>query len=266
MKLLTYGLSFAALAAAAPALAQSDRADQAPSGERWGITVTPRYQQLFFLPNIDADGAESMSTYGLSVAARSPDARFGVMATYMRGRASGTYTYDDDFFTGDYDYRASRREIALTGEYTPRESNVTLMFGYHNFRARNRETLINPGPGNSETGDYRFTVNAAEFGLRFNSRLGVDSPHSLSAQFAFGIGPGRARVNVTEVFGGVTTVTNTNESGTGYVGDIALGYNVFLSDRVAIGARLRGYVWYVDAANADPIFAAAPEINLTFRF
>ncbi len=80
MKSLTIALSFAALAAAAPALAQSDPADQG-SGERWGITVTPRFQELFFLPTIDADGAESMHTYGLSVAARSPDARFGVMAT-----------------------------------------------------------------------------------------------------------------------------------------------------------------------------------------
>ena len=67
-----------ALAAATPVAAQDAQ------NSRWNFTITPRYQQLFFLPNYDAESLESLSSYGLSLAARSPDGRFGVMATVMR--------------------------------------------------------------------------------------------------------------------------------------------------------------------------------------
>lgn len=252
-----------ALAVSTPAAAQDG---EAGASNGWTVTVTPRYQKLFFLPDIEADGLESMDTWGASIAARSPDGRFGVMATYMRGRGDGVYTYDDGLFSGDYDYRARRNEFAVMGEFTPSESNVTLIAGYHRLSAGNDEVLINAAPGEAETGSLRFSVDAAEFGVRFNSRLGANSRHSLSAQFALGIGPGRVRATVTETFGGTTTVTNVRESGTGYVGDIALGYNVFLTNRIAVGTRVRGYVYYVDTDSSDPIFAVAPELNLTFRF
>ena len=151
--------------------------------------------------------------------------------------------------------KARRDELAITGEFTPSEANVTLMAGYHRFTARNDETLLNPAPGDSEVGAYRFSIDAAEIGLRLNSRLGANSRHSISAQFALGVGPGRARVNVREVFGGVETLTVESDSGTGYMGDIALGYNVFITDNVAIGTRIRGYVFYIDADidEVDPI-------------
>jgi hypothetical protein len=256
-------------ATSTPAWAQTEElVDEGDDSGRWSVTVTPRYQKLFFLPGLESDGLESMDSWGASVAVRSPDSRFGVMATYMRGRGSGTYTYDDGFFSGDYAYRARRDELAITGEFTPSEANVTLMAGYHRFTARNDETLLNPAPGDSEVGAYRFSIDAAEIGLRLNSRLGANSRHSISAQFALGVGPGRARVNVREVFGGVETLTVESDSGTGYMGDIALGYNVFITDNVAIGTRIRGYVFYIDADidEVDPIFAFAPELNLTFRF
>lgn len=264
MKVFVAALLVGALAFSTPALAQPDAEDTV--AQRWSFTITPRYQKLFFLPDIEADGLESMDTWGISGAARSPDGRFGVMATYMRGRGSGVYTYDDGIFEGDYNYRARRDEIAITGEYTPSEANVTLMVGYHRLSAGNNEELIDPSPGRGEVGRLRFSVDAVEVGVRFNSRLGANSRHSLSAQFAIGIGPGRVRSTVTEIFGGTPTTTTIRENGTGYVGDIALGYNVFLTDQIAVGTRVRGYVYYVDTDNSDPIFAVAPELNLTFRF
>lgn len=264
MKRLIAPLIVAMLAGATPAFAQAEA--ETAGSDRWTVTVTPRYQKLFFLPDFEADGLESMDTWGGSVAARSPDGRFGVMATYMRGRGSGVYTYDDGIFSGDYNYRARRNEFAVMGEFTPSEANVTLLAGYHRLSAGNDETLRDPGPGRGEVGSLRFSVDAAEIGVRFNSRLGANSRHSLSAQFSLGVGPGRVRSTVTETFGGTTTVTNLRESGTGYVGDIALGYNVFLTNHIAVGTRVRGYVYYVDVEGSDPIFAVAPELNLTFRF
>ena len=104
------GLMLCGIAAmSTPAVAQTEEADDdGGASERWSFTVTPRYQKLFFLPGLESDGLESMDSFGASVAVRSPDSRFGVMATYMRGRGSGTYTYDDGLFSGDYDYRARR--------------------------------------------------------------------------------------------------------------------------------------------------------------
>ena len=268
MKKLVAFMLCGVAAVSTPAMAQDEAADDAAVSNRWSVTVTPRYQKLFFLPGLESDGLESMDSFGASIGVRSPDARFGVMATYMRGTGSGTYTYDDGDFTGDYDYRARREEFALTGEFTPSEANVTLLGGYHRFEASNEETLLNPFPGDSEVGSYNFSIDAAEIGLRLNSRLGANSRHSISAQFLVGVGPGNARVNIAEVSGGDTTVTAERDSGTGYVGDIALGYNVFLTDNIAIGTRIRGYVWYVDAdiEEVDPIFAFAPELNFSIRF
>lgn len=113
-----------ALLAGAPAFAQEDGA----SG--WNVTITPRYQQLLFLPNVNADGLESMSSYGASVNVRNPDGRFGFTGTYLQGKNKGTYSYDDSAFAGDYDYRARRKEFALQVEYTPAETGISFIAGY----------------------------------------------------------------------------------------------------------------------------------------
>lgn len=250
----------AALAAttfSAPAFAQ----DGEPG---WSVTVTPRYQQLLFLPDTEADGLESMPTYGGTVTVRDPSSRFGITGTYMQGKAKGVYNYDDGGFSGDYDYNAKRKELALQGEYTPSETGVTFIAGYHRFSARNNEVLLNPGAGNGEVGRYRQSVDAAEIGIRISSRLGADSRHGVSAQFMGGVGNGQTKSTVVETFGGVSTTTVKDEKGTGYLGDIALGYNYFVSDNVSIGARGRGYVFGV--SNGDTIFAVAPEVNMSFRF
>lgn len=242
---------------AQPALAQDGEAG-------WSVTVTPRYQHLFFLPDTEADGLETMPTFGGTVTLRDPTSRFGFTATYMRGKAHGVYTYDDGGFTGDYDYHAKREEYAGQVEYTPRETGVTLIAGYHHFAARNNEVLLNPGTGNSEVGRYRESVDAAEVGLRIASRLGANSRHSVSAQFMGGVGKGRFKSNVVETFGGAPITTVKDKKGTGYLADIALGYNYFLTDNVSIGTRARGYVFGV--SNGDTIFAAAPEVNFSIRF
>jgi hypothetical protein len=240
-----------------PVLAQ----DEAPS---WSVTVTPRYQQLLFLPTTEADGLESMPSYGGTITVRDPSSRFGITGTYMTGSAKGVYTYDDGGFTGDYGYNAKRRELALQLEFTPAQTGVTFIGGYHRFSARNNETLLDPGVGNGEVGDYRVSVNAAEVGLRIASRLGANSRHSVSAQFMGGVGSGRYKANVAETFGGVATTTNVTKKGTGYLGDVALGYNYFLTDNFSIGTRARGYVFGVSGGNTT--FAVAPEINASIRF
>lgn len=252
-------LGFAAIAVcfAAPAMAQDD-------GANWSITVTPRYQHLLFLPSTEADGLESMPSYGGTVTVRDPSARFGVTGTYMQGKATGVYTYDDGGFTGDYDYAAKRKEMAFQLEYTPSETGVTLIGGYHRFTASNSEVLRNPGVGGGEVGTYRQSINAAEIGIRIASRLGANSRHSVSAQFMGGVGSGRYSTNVVETFGGVPTTTVVKEKGTGYLGDIALGYNLFVTDNISIGTRGRGYVFGV--SGGDTIFAVAPEVNMSVRF
>jgi hypothetical protein len=158
---MTRKFVLAALSAAvcsSPALAQEDA--------RWSVTVTPRYQHLLFLPDTEAEGLEKMPSYGGTVTVRDPSSRIGFTGTYMRGKADGVYTYDDGFFEGDYDYDAKREELAAQVEFTPSETGVTFIAGYHRFSARNDETLINAGAGNSEVGDYKQTINAAELGLR----------------------------------------------------------------------------------------------------
>ena len=127
-----------------------------------------------------------MPSFGATVTAREPSNRFGFTVTYMQGKANGVYTYDDGGFSGDYKYRAKRKEFAGQIEFTPRETGVTLITGYHHFSASNNEVLLNPGTGNSEVGRYRESVDAAEVGLRIASRLGANSRHSVSAQFMAG--------------------------------------------------------------------------------
>lgn len=245
----------AAVAFAHPALAQEGG---------WSVTVTPRYQQLLFLPTTEADGLESMPSYGGTITVREPSSRLGFTVTYMQGKANGVYTYDDGSFAGDYDYKAKRKEFASQIEYTPSETGVTLIVGYHHFSARNNEVLLNQPAGRAEVGRYRESVDAAEVGIRIASRLGANSRHGVSAQFMGGVGKGRHQVNVVETFGGVSTTTAKDRKGTGYLGDIALGYNYFVSDSISIGARGRGYVFGV--SNGNTIFAVAPELNMSVRF
>ena len=256
---LAAGVLFASVGT--QAMAQDDESS------RWSVTVTPRYQQLFFSPSPENGELKSLPTYGGSVALRNPDGRFGVMATFMTGKKkNGFYNYDDDNFSGRYRFNAKRREYALTLEYTPSETGVSLLAGYHNFLARENEARVDAAPGDSEVNSYKYKISAAEAGFRLSSRLGANSRQSLSAQFLVGIGSGRYRVNEEEVLAGQTSTNVGNRKGTGYLGDIAIGYNIFVTDNISLGARARGYVFFVDAKDADPIFAAAPEANISIRF
>jgi hypothetical protein len=258
---------------ATPALAQDEVGDEAAKDDSVSITVTPRLQQLYFKPSFETDDLEGMTSYGLSVALRSADSRFGVMATFMTGEAEGQYTVDDsDPVFGpsllNYDYDATREEYQLTGEFTPRNTNFTLLAGYHRFSAGNVESLGNPLPGNTENNVVDLTIDAFELGMRLSSALGEGSRHSVSAQFLFGVGSGKYEATFQERFSGVTTTRTFDEDATGYLADVAIGYNFFITDNIAIGARGRGYIFYVDAdvEDNDPIIALAPEVNLSFRF
>ncbi|WP_380874199.1 hypothetical protein ACFB49_46390 [Sphingomonas sp. DBB INV C78] len=256
----------AALAAMGSLCAFSSAAQaQDEAAEKWSVTITPRYQQLFF----DASGGEgdaitSMPTYGGSVAVRTPDTRWGVMATYLTGDKKGDYEYDNG--PSVYKFDAEREEYSLTGEYTPSETGITLLFGYRHFKAGADEVLTNPLPGNSETNSNTYKIDAAEIGFRLSSRLGVESSQSLSAQFTVGIGGGKLNRSEVEVFGTGTNSDIRKDSGTGYTGEMAIGYNIFLTNNLSLGARARAYIFYVDVSDADPIFALAPEANLSFRF
>lgn len=230
----------------------------------WSITVTPRYQQVFFEPS-GADGVETMSTYGATVAVREPSQRWGLTGTFLTGKKkNGSYDFKDTGST--YDYRLKRTEYQAAIEYTPSDTGVTLLGGYHHFKVKQNESLADPLPGNSEINSYNYSINAAEIGLRLASRLGANSRHAVTAQFLFGVGEGRYKVNEREVFSGFTNSNVGNDKGTGYLADIALGYSWFLTNHVSLGARARGYVFYVDAGGSDPIFAIIPEANLSFRF
>jgi hypothetical protein len=255
-------------AAAEPQAPEAPAVDD-PAGDvppaRWRITVTPRLQYLLFLPNANADALEGLVSAGASIAARSPDGRLGITATYLYGRGSGTYNFHDGARSGTFDYAGNRREMALLGELNPAETNVTLIAGYHRFSARAREALLNGG-ADHEVNDYHFSIDAAEFGLRLASRLTAQSRHAVSAQFSAGIGSGHFRANEDRLLAGVPRIRHRDESGFGYIGDIALGYNYFLTDRLTIGTRGRGYLFYVQAQGAYPIFAVTPEINFSFRF
>lgn len=259
MKLTRYLAASLMACAGTFATATGANAQAAETG-KWTATVTPRYQHVFF-KIFDAEGVESMSTFGGTIAVREPSQRWGLAGTFLTGtKNNGDYVLDG---TSDiYKYRVKRQEVQITGEFTPSDTGITLLGGYHRFKFEQNETLTNPRPGNSENNDYRFTLDAAEIGLRLASRLGADSAQSISAQFLFGIGSGRLKDNLQEngfIDGG-------DQKGTGYAADVALGYNIFVTNNLSLGARARGYVFYVDVDRSDPLFALIPELNLSFRF
>lgn len=260
MRTFTTMVSALALAGsiATPAFAQDD-AEQ--TNEKWSVTITPRLQKLFF--DAGGDGLENMNNVGASVSIRNPDQKFGISALYLQGTGKGDYDFSP---TSNYRYKLKRREFALQGEFTPRETGVTFIAGFHNFNIKNNEFLTNPLPGNSEVNAYQYKISVAEVGVRLASRLGANSPHSLSAQFMGGIGRGRAKFNEVEVFNGFTNSFTLNDKGSGYYGEVALGYNVFLSRHISLGARARGYVFDIDVAGAKTVYALAPELNFSFRF
>jgi hypothetical protein len=233
---------------------------QAAETGKWTVTVTPRYQHVFFkLP--DSEGSQSMATFGGTIAVREPSQRWGFAGTFLTGtKNNGQYVLDGT--TDIYDFRVKRQEVQLSGEFTPSDTGITLLGGYHRYDFRQDETLKNPRPGRAETNSFRFTLDAAEIGLRLASRLGADSAQSISAQFLFGIGSGKFRDDTN--FNNI--VANGDQSGTGYAADVALGYNIFVTDNLSLGARARGYVFYVDVDRSDPVFALIPELNLSFRF
>ncbi len=259
-----------AFAFAEPAFAQ-DEAAATEEGGGWSVTVTPRFQQLYYKP-AESDDFEALPSYGGSIAVRTPGGQFGVMATYMKGSTDGRYVINDAYSLGGvptdapYDYAASREEIQLTGEYSPRSGNVTLLLGYHRIKASNDETLVAGAvPGATEFNRLRFKLDAVEVGMRLSAALGTNSRHSVSTQFTLGVGDGRIRGFESGNFGSAYN-DPINDSGTGFVADFAIGYNYFITDNIAIGARGRAYVFYVDVDDADPIYAVAPELNLTVRF
>lgn len=264
MRRLTIAAVLALASAAAPLFAQEGDAN-GDAARRWSLTVTPRVQQLFFLPDADADGLETLTSVGASVSLRRPDGRVGITATVLGGKGSGTYDFTTGPRKGQFGYRGSRREAALLGEYTAAESNVTLLGGYHGFGAKAREQLLNGGT-DSEANRYRFSIDAAEIGLRLSSRLSAESRHAVSAQFSMGLGHGRFTENEASNIGGVVRTSIRDKTGIGYIGDIALGYNYFLTDKISVGGRGRGYVFYVDTKGSYPIFAVTPEFNVSFRF
>jgi hypothetical protein len=47
---------------------------------------------------------------------------------------------------------------------------------------------------------------------------------------------------------------------------VAIGYNYFLTPNLTVGGRGRGYIFYVQTKGSYPIFAVAPELNVSLRF
>ena len=265
-------LSTICITTVTPALAQSE--DAAPPMEqadqaKWSVTITPRLQKVFFQPGGSSD-IKSMGTLGASVTVRNPDNRFGITGTIMSGNGKGNYDFNGGSTAvggapNNYAYELKRREFALQLEYTPRETGVTFIGGYHRFDIKNPESLTNARPGNSEVNFLRNKISAAEIGLRLASRLGAESKHAVSAQLMLGVGKGRFTLDQREVFRPFTNTNSINAKKTGYLADFALGYNYFLSRRISLGTRARAYVIYVSHPDSDPVFAVVPEFNISFR-
>jgi hypothetical protein len=231
----------------------------------WSVTVTPRLQYLLFLPDAEADGLETLTSGGLTVTIRNPDKRFAVSATGLYGKGSGTFDFHNETRRGAFDYSGDRREISLLAEFTSPETGVTVLGGYHHFGAKADETLINGG-ADFEVNSYRFAIDAAEIGLRIGSRIGAGSRHAVTAQASMGVGVGHYKANEDRSIGGMRRTVVRDDTGIGYIGDVAFGYNYFINNRMTIGGRARGYVFYVQSKGSYPIFAVTPELNASYRF
>src|SRR5262249_46645304 len=94
--------------------------------------------------------------------------------------------------------------------------------------------------------NYELAMATVEAGVRIAARLGPDSKHALSSQATIGIGLGNYEEHTT----GLTPIAisgNLTETA-----EFALGYTYLWTESFSIGARVRAFLFKIDAEGGRP--------------
>jgi len=149
------------------------------ASDTWRFAITPRLQALYFIPHLGEFGYTSvMPSVGLSIVLQNPTSPLSFSATYFFGEANTTYV-DRQITFSRLNYTASRSDATGYVEYTPNESNVTLLAGlryvYMTFHERGQVPVV-------FASDYDVMMATTEIGFRIAGRMSSGSPHAFSAQ------------------------------------------------------------------------------------
>lgn len=231
----------------------------AEEGDGWSVTVTPRVQATLFVPH-QGESYETMTSYGGTAMFAAPDSRFAIVGEYFTGEASTRYQR-----TNVYDYEATRQDGSLRLEYTPEQSTVTFIGGIRSIKMDFEENAVAPVDVHSE---YDVSILGGELGVRIVGRINPESRHLLSAQITGYVGQGEYNEITT---GADVTNINTSETALATGVEFAGGYTMFASNSLAIGARVRGFVYqlYIDDIPRFGEFVGygwGPELNASIRF
>lgn len=231
----------------------------AEEGDGWSVTVTPRVQATLFVPH-QGESYETMTSYGGTAMFEAPDSRFAVVGEYFTGEASTTYQR-----TNMFDYDVSRQDGSVRLEYTPDQSTVTFIGGVRSVKMEFEEDALAPVDIHS---DYDISILGAELGVRIVGRISPESPHLLSAQITGYVGQGEYNEITT---GADVANINTSETALATGIEFAGGYTMFATNSVAIGARVRGFVYqlYIDDIPRFGEFVGygwGPELNVSLHF
>jgi hypothetical protein len=237
--------------------------------DNWRLAVTPRFQALYFIPHLGQLGtqfANVMPSYGVSWALQKPGSSFSFSGAYFYGQAH--ISYIDRQITGsEMDYSATRSDLLGYVEYMPNQSNVTFLAGLRYVHMPFYEKSL-PSYPFTFVSKYELTMTTFEVGVRIAARTGLDSKHALSAQATVGVGLGNYEEHTT----GLTPIAISGNLAE--TAEFALGYTYLWTESFSLGARVRAFLFKIDAEGGRPpnMFgervgaAFGPEINATYRF
>lgn len=231
----------------------------AEEGGGWSVTLTPRVQATLFAPH-QGQSYETMTSYGGTAMFEAPDSRFAIVGEYFLGEASTTYRR-----TYMFDYDVSRQDGSVHLEYTPDQSTVTFIGGVRSVKMEFEEDALAPVDIHS---DYDVSILGAELGVRIVGRISPESRHLLSAQITGYVGQGEYNEITT---GADHANINASETALATGIEFAGGYTMFATNSVAIGARVRGFVYqlYIDDIPRLGEFVGygwGPELNVSLNF
>lgn len=257
--------SVLALSLIGAGLATTNAYAQESDEDRWHVSLTPRFQILNYTPHVSGGLSEmsSMPTYGGTFAVTFPDERFTVTANYFYGEDEHNYINRQNIGPATtLQYEVTRSDAYGYLEYTPTDSNVTLMVGARVFDMDFHEE----NSGVTFISDYNISAWTVEVGGRISGQIWPDSRHSLYAQATGGVG-------VASYDETTTSVTPISEDYTVTTIEGAVGYNYRATDNLYLGARARllhfGTWGEERPANQFGERSGAGfgyEFNVTFRF
>lgn len=150
-------------------------------------------------------------------------------ANYFYGEADYSYLNRQSIGPATtLQYEASRSDGFGYLEYTPTDSNVTLMVGARAFEMDFHEE----NAGATFTSDYNLNAWAVEVGARIAGQIWPGSRHSLYAQATGGVG-------IASYEETTTALTPISEEDTLITVEGAVGYNYRVTDNLYLGARAR---------------------------